>query len=586
MTLNEIKALAALVKNETGVDKNTASRVGIVLQEIINYFEENAGGGQEPGQPGTSFVAAPITTTAALDAHLTHSVCTVALAAPYLDWNTYYFSLLTMPYSHGVYHHMQVAFVFATATDDSFSIKARWKSTAHGDWTAWKTLAGGGGTVDLATVANILKLVPHDMLTQEVKPSHELYIIGVDEVPEGEPGVAIPTGWRLSVGQFTTYLIQKFQNAFAAISHTHAYSTLAGLPSLFSGNYNDLYNKPSIPAAQVPADWNATEGVSRILNKPDIQARLRSEVLIQWLVNAQWPQGPIGAQPGDYWIRHIYDTLKRKNGYTNEFEDVDWYNDTIYRIGNNRYLHNGSYLVLISEVYQYVPPVPSETITLAANGTYTITSATPANILIRATGAGASIAYGTLAANKAVTIAIAPDSEPIALAGNNYEGGITLFVVYTNATSTWTVNTIVDPKVDDVSDITFRAVLPTTIDVVVESGDIFVAYVVDPTGHGSSNVNPALQQGDIILYRGMDNAAANTTAYSVVTNNGDHIFLRLIATATQLRILRIQGDGVYHNQWDGVNASSIAFIKMGIAPNSITPQKLSPEVLNLIYAGL
>ena len=37
-----------------------------------------------------------------------------------------------------------------------------------------------------------------------------------------------------------------------------------------SGNYNDLINKPSIPAAQVPADWNATEGVSRIINKPNL----------------------------------------------------------------------------------------------------------------------------------------------------------------------------------------------------------------------------------------------------------------------------------------------------------------------------
>lgn len=35
-----------------------------------------------------------------------------------------------------------------------------------------------------------------------------------------------------------------------------------------SGNYNDLSNKPNIPAAQVNADWNAELGVARILNKP------------------------------------------------------------------------------------------------------------------------------------------------------------------------------------------------------------------------------------------------------------------------------------------------------------------------------
>lgn len=37
-----------------------------------------------------------------------------------------------------------------------------------------------------------------------------------------------------------------------------------------SGNYDDLSNKPTIPAAQVNADWNATSGVARILNKPTI----------------------------------------------------------------------------------------------------------------------------------------------------------------------------------------------------------------------------------------------------------------------------------------------------------------------------
>ena len=36
----------------------------------------------------------------------------------------------------------------------------------------------------------------------------------------------------------------------------------------FDGNYNSLSNRPSIPAAQVPADWDAVSGVARILNKP------------------------------------------------------------------------------------------------------------------------------------------------------------------------------------------------------------------------------------------------------------------------------------------------------------------------------
>ena len=35
-----------------------------------------------------------------------------------------------------------------------------------------------------------------------------------------------------------------------------------------SGSYNDLTNTPTIPAAQVNSDWNASSGVSEILNKP------------------------------------------------------------------------------------------------------------------------------------------------------------------------------------------------------------------------------------------------------------------------------------------------------------------------------
>ena len=36
----------------------------------------------------------------------------------------------------------------------------------------------------------------------------------------------------------------------------------------FDGDYNSLTNTPTIPAAQVPSDWNASGGVARILNKP------------------------------------------------------------------------------------------------------------------------------------------------------------------------------------------------------------------------------------------------------------------------------------------------------------------------------
>ena len=39
-----------------------------------------------------------------------------------------------------------------------------------------------------------------------------------------------------------------------------------------SGSYDDLTNKPTIPAAQVNSDWNAASGVAQILNKPSLAA--------------------------------------------------------------------------------------------------------------------------------------------------------------------------------------------------------------------------------------------------------------------------------------------------------------------------
>lgn len=42
--------------------------------------------------------------------------------------------------------------------------------------------------------------------------------------------------------------------------------------STFSGSYNDLSDKPTIPAAQVQSDWNAVSGVAQILNKPSMTA--------------------------------------------------------------------------------------------------------------------------------------------------------------------------------------------------------------------------------------------------------------------------------------------------------------------------
>lgn len=57
-------------------------------------------------------------------------------------------------------------------------------------------------------------------------------------------------------------------NSNSGVSQILNKPTLATVAT--SGSYNDLSNKPTIPAAQINSDWNSSSGVSEILNKPDL----------------------------------------------------------------------------------------------------------------------------------------------------------------------------------------------------------------------------------------------------------------------------------------------------------------------------
>lgn len=75
--------------------------------------------------------------------------------------------------------------------------------------------------------------------------------------------------------------------AWPNVSGKPAFSTVAT-----SGSYNDLSDKPAIPAAQVQSDWNATSGVAAIKNKPTIPA---AQVQSDW--NATAGMGVIKNKP-------------------------------------------------------------------------------------------------------------------------------------------------------------------------------------------------------------------------------------------------------------------------------------------------
>ena len=56
----------------------------------------------------------------------------------------------------------------------------------------------------------------------------------------------------------------------------------------FSGDYDDLSNKPTIPAAQIQSDWNQTDDTAAdyIKNKPNISGGAAAELDKYWTIYA------------------------------------------------------------------------------------------------------------------------------------------------------------------------------------------------------------------------------------------------------------------------------------------------------------
>ena len=80
-----------------------------------------------------------------------------------------------------------------------------------------------------------------------------------DDAPiEIKEGLNIPTGKPIQAAGVSGTSGQVLTSTGASISWT----------TPFNGDYNSLTNLPTIPAAQVNSDWNATSGAARILNKP------------------------------------------------------------------------------------------------------------------------------------------------------------------------------------------------------------------------------------------------------------------------------------------------------------------------------
>lgn len=84
------------------------------------------------------------------------------------------------------------------------------------------------------------------------------------------PAAQVNSDWTSSTG--VSQILNK--PTLSAVATSGAYADLSGKPTLSavatSGSYIDLTNKPTIPAAQVNSDWTSVSGLSQILNKPTL----------------------------------------------------------------------------------------------------------------------------------------------------------------------------------------------------------------------------------------------------------------------------------------------------------------------------
>jgi hypothetical protein len=106
--------------------------------------------------------------------------------------------------------------------------------------------------------------------TLNKEPDNNPAYWGVLCVGNGQSG-GVAVLWGGIVGTLSNQT--DLQSALNAKVNTSSLATVAT-----SGSYSDLSNKPTIPAAQVNSDWNASSGVAQILNKPSIPSAVTFKV--------------------------------------------------------------------------------------------------------------------------------------------------------------------------------------------------------------------------------------------------------------------------------------------------------------------
>ena len=144
-----------------------------------------------------------------------------------------------------------------------------------------------------------------------------------------------------------------------------------------SGSYNDLSNKPTIPAAQVNSDWNAVSGVAEILNKPTIPTAtsqltndsgfIDSNDLTDVIVPISYTSGTSSGTNvgnGTYWLMRYSNGLVRVGGHFTAGATTNITINLPVTMANADYSWNAGYETSSSNMYGQSTAKTTTSITL------------------------------------------------------------------------------------------------------------------------------------------------------------------------------------------------------------------------------
>lgn len=185
---------------------------------------------------------------------------------------------------------------------------------------------------------------------------------------------AIPTSTTVAGWGFITGI--NSSDVTTALGYTPVNpSSLATVAT--SGSYNDLSNKPTIPAAQVNSDWNAVSGVAEILNKPTIPTAtsqltndsgfIDSSDLTDVIVPISYTSGTssgTNVNNGTYWVIRYSNGWVRQGGHYTAGSTTNITINLPVTMANTSYSWNAGYETSSSNMYGQSTAKTTTSITL------------------------------------------------------------------------------------------------------------------------------------------------------------------------------------------------------------------------------